>query len=238
MKVQLRRYQLPVPHEGLADVLRESTTYPSESMGADVDLTDVFAVLDELRANANASDTGSGSRSSWDARLCEPLHDALDPVLTTRDAADPRMWHWLTTATRLREFVWLRWHGLVPGAIEDALSSGDLPSRFLGSGSLVGLARNALGRLYWTVETLSDGSDDGPELARTALKNTDLHLNLFERMVGLHPPAARAAVRVLDERHEDEHRRALKRLNRLATTMDLELMSEEDVALVLTEALD
>lgn len=234
MRVTLQRYVLPIPIAALPEVLRNPGSHSTESLEIEVDFTPCFELIEDFHAQGR---TTKQQRSAWDARIAEPLHELLGPVLTRRLASDARLWHWLCTATQFREFVWLRWHGLVPADYDAALTDGDLPRRFLGSATLVGMARNAVARPYWTVATLVDGvsdREDALDLARTVLQTTDLHLNLFERLVGLHPPAARAAIRVLADRKEDERRDALVRLNHLATTTMLERMDEDEVARLLT----
>lgn len=228
MKVTLQRYVMPVPISSLPEVLRSSSEQATESLGGEVDFGQCFEVIDQVR-----EDTSSvRQRSRWDAEIAGPLHAALEPHLTRRDANDPRLWHWLCTATQFREYVWLRWHGLVPADFDAALADGDLPRRFLGGASLVGMSRNALARPYWTIETLADGAthDQALVLARKVLTTTDLHLNLFERLVGLHPPAARAAIRELADLKEADRRDALVRLNHVATTTILERLDEDEVA--------
>lgn len=234
MKVTLQRYVLPIPIAALPDVLRNPGSHATESLEIEVDFSPCFQLITEFR------DEGHGrTAAGWDARMAEPLHALLRPVLSRRLANDPRLWHWLCTATQFREFVWLRWHGLVPANYDTALAEGELPRRFLGSASLVGMARNALARPYWTLETLLDGAqsrDDALELTAKVLETTDLHLNLFERLVGLHPPAARAAVRVLADLKQQERRDALVRLNHLATTTMLERLGEREIEEMLLAA--
>ena len=234
MKVTLQRYIMPIPIASLPEVLRSPSAQPTENLGLEVDFTRCFELIGEFRDEAPT--TSKQARSTWDARLAGPLHSALEPRLTRRLANDPRLWHWLCTATQFREYVWLRWHGLVPADYESALADGDLPRRFLGSATLVGMSRNAVARPYWTVETLSDGApyDQALVLAREVLTRTDLHLNLFERLVGLHPPAARAAIRTLADLKEAERRQALVRLNHVATTTMLERLDEQGVTDLLT----
>lgn len=230
MKIQLHQYLLPIPLQRVPEVLADPSQQATETMNAEIDVTECFAVVDRLRDSADA---GERTRPGfWDAELAPVLHEALSPVLTRRQAADPRMWMWLSTATHLKEFVWLRWHGLVSSDPVTALSGSDAARRFHAANSLVGLARNGLARLYWTVETLADGADpqEAEELTSQVLQNADLHLNIFERRLGLHPATARAAVRTLANLGEDGHRRALRRLNQLATTTVLERMSEAEVA--------
>lgn len=236
MKVTLQRYVMPIPIASLPDVLRNPSGQPTENLELEVDLTRCFELISEFREAAPT--TSKRDRSAWDAEMAGPIHSALEPVLTRRLATDPRLWHWLCTATQFREYVWLRWHGLVPANYDAALTDGDLPRRFLGSATMVGMSRNAVARPYWTVETLSDGVryDEGLRLAREVLTLTDLHLNLFERLVGLHPPAARAAIRELAGRKEEDRRASLVRLNHIATTTMLERLGEAEVRRVLASA--
>lgn len=234
MRIQLHRYVLPTPLQRIPELLADPGQQSTEPLGVEVDVTECFAVVDRLRDSADAGERTQ--RSYWDAELAPELHRALGPVITRRQASDPRLWVWLSTATHLKEFVWLRWHGLVSSDPVAALAEGDAARRFHATGSLVGLARNGLARLYWTVHTLADGADpeEAEALTRTVLQNTDLHLNVFERRLGLFPPAARAAVKTLEGVPEEQHRRALRRLNRLATTTVLERLEEDEISEWLT----
>ncbi len=229
MRVQLRRFAAGVPTDALARVLTNSGVFDVEDLGREVDLTECLAVIEGFRARADGSGRGPGPEA--DAIMARPLHTALSPALDRSSATDPRVWHWLCTSTQLREYVWLRWHGMVPAVPQDALAQSGLAIRFLGSASINGQMRNALSRIYLTVETLSDGlndADEGISLAESALRNSDLHLQLFDRELSLHPAVARAAVRAFHDWKGNDLRPRLIRLNRLATTLVIEDLNDEE----------
>lgn len=234
MRITLERHE-PIALSQLPDAL-EGSGPATESLGVEVDLSAAVATLERLRER-----TDDRNRSAWDAEMAAPVHEALAPALTRRQATDPGLWHWLCISTMFREYVWLRWHGLVPADNREALGDRGVSSHFIGGASLVGLARNAVARLYWTRETLLSGADDVEEadaLVRDVLQRTDLFAAIFERRVGLHPPAARAAVRTLLDVGEDQHRAAMITLNHVATTVPLERMDESEVTSVLRRSLD
>lgn len=229
MRAHLRRFGRLIATDELPQLLVDDSSYETEDLGVEVDLSACLAQVAELR---RAQERGGRSRGpEADAGLARPLVEMLGSALPGRHATDMRVWHWLCTSTQLREFIWLRWHGLVPSDAAEALTQSGLASRFLGSNSINGQMRNALARIFLTVLTLSDGIDDrerGIGLAEAALRNTDLHLQLFEREFSLHPPIARAAVEVLQGWSGDDLRPRLMRLNRLGTTRPLELLSESE----------
>jgi hypothetical protein len=235
MRVQLRRFAARVPTDALARALTESGAFDVEDLDREVDLTECLAVIEGFRTDADG--TGRSRGPEADARLARPLYAALSPALDRRLATDPRVWHWLSTSTQLREYVWLRWHGMVPAVPQEALTQAGLATRFLGSASINGQMRNALSRIFLTVETLCNGLDDidqGISLAESALKNADLHLQLFERELSLHPAVARAAVRAFHDWKGEALRAPLIRLNRLATTLVIEDLDDEAAFRLLT----
>lgn len=227
MRVKLRRFTASVPTDALARVLADSSRFDVEDLGREVDLTACLGAIEDSRFEVRSRSTGPEA----DARMAAPLYSALSSALDRRLATDPRVWHWLCTSTQLREYVWLRWHGMVPASPQEALAQGDLAIRFLGTASINGQMRNALSRIYLTVDTLSDGLDDEDEgiaLAQAALRNSDLHLQLFDRQLSLHPAVARAAVRVFRDWKGEDLRTPLIRLNRLATTLLIEDLDDEE----------
>lgn len=235
MRAQLRRFGRLIATDELPKLLIDTSSYETEDLDIEVDLAACLAQVAELRRSQERGGRSRGPEA--DAGLARPLAEMLGPALPGRIATDMRIWHWLCTSTQLREFVWLRWHGLVPSDAAEALTQAGLASRFLGSNSINGQMRNALARIYLTVRTLSDGIDDlerGLSLAEAVLRNADLHLQLFEREFSLHPPIARAAAQVLQGRSGDDLRQRLMRLNRLGTTQPLELLSESEASALLS----
>src|SRR5262249_7520155 len=147
----------------------------------------------------------------------ESLHRALD--VDRAQAADMRFWHWLTT-TELREFVLLRWLGHIPATFPVDFAWGRLPERFLGRFNLHDVSHNALARLWWVAEALSDNGNY--DLARKALVRQDLFQAIFERELGMYSPAARAAIKMADQVSEEVWRERMRRLRYYATTISLE----------------
>lgn len=229
MRISLQRYVAPLSVSRLPDVLSGASAEVVEPVGLTADFTEVFQVISRLVATDQGGE--ERRRSHWDAELAEPLHTAMRG-LQRRQATDMRLWHWLcTNPAQLRTFVWHRWRGAVPVETSDAMRP-SLAAHFLGRASLNGFSRNALARIYLCAETLHS-EEDGYELVRRALGNTDLYSGIFERKLGLAPAAARAAVRALDHPGID-HRPSLLRLNHVATTLALECMSGEEVSTFLS----
>ena len=215
------RYAKPLNSDHLEDVLGGGR-WPTEPLGSAIPLEGVDDAVGSVPADA--------AGSAIDAALLEPLHGALP--LTRREAADPRVWQWLSV-NRFPSFVWRRWAGHVPAPAElkDALAAKYHP-RFLARPSLNGISRNTFARLWWTAEQLGDY-----DLARSALSNQDMFQNIFERFFGIYPAAARACLERFDGRSEAEIRKAAKWLQQCATTTLLEGLEEHEVAAILDEAL-
>lgn len=180
---------------------------------------------------AAIASVGSVEGSAIDKALIEPLHGALG--LTRREAADPRVWQWLCVA-RFPDLVWRRWGDGTPaaGSLDEALTRG-MKARFLCSPSLNGISRNTLARLWWTAEQL-DGDYD---LARKALERQDLFQAVFERFIGMYPPAARACLAKFDGKSEAQVRDAAKWLQQCASTTVIEELDQQQIEAILDEAL-
>ena len=160
----------------------------------------------------------SEDRSSWDATLATHVHHAFAGV-ERRTLLDISMWHWVTTYP-MRDFVVARWLPSVDLASQDGLTRSEA-DRFLGGPSLVGFARNALARLYWSADALVQDPDDS-SLVPTLLGNQDFFVGVFERRIGLYPPAAQACAIALADSSESERRNVLARLNFVLSTSVME----------------
>jgi hypothetical protein len=215
------RYAKPLDGEHLEEVL-SGGRWPTEPLPNQIPLAQVEHAVESIDPDA--------SGTAIDALLLEPLHRAL-PV-TRREAADPRVWQWLSVSC-FPDLVWRRWAGEVPdaAALHDALAPKYHP-RFLARSSLNGMSRNTLSRLWWTAEHLGDY-----ELARRALSNQDMFQNIFERFFGMYPPAARACLTCFHERPAAQVRAAAKWLQQCATTTLLEALDEAAIRSILAEAL-
>lgn len=193
----------------------------------EVDLSEPFAVVEEMRGAFQEGRLSQGERARWDRRMVAPVHIALSN-LSEREAADMRLWHRLCTH-EFAEFVWLRWHGMVPADPANTLEThGSLQAHFLGRQSLVGVSRNALARLWWVGHALRDVTG-GYELAEKAIGNQDLFVSVFERRLGLCTPVARAVISHASE-SQRLWRRVTETLNHVFTTIAPECLPEETLA--------
>jgi hypothetical protein len=218
------RFREALTPSRLAEVLTGQTA-PTERMPSSVEL--------EPLSEAIASIPEGVSGSALDTAVVEPVHRSL-AGLTHAEAADMRVWHWLC-GSAFPSFVWRRWRpNGEPGANEVPTSLTDsMVRRFLGTPTLVGVSRNTFARLWWTAEHL----DADYDLARRALARQDPFQAIFERLFGLHLPAARAAIRSFEGKSEAEARRAARWLNYAAATAVLEALSEDEIAAILDESL-
>jgi hypothetical protein len=223
MTVELRRFAIPITIRQLAVVLTDSNSIETESLGIPVDFDEVKTVFENFRdANPNAPLI---VRAKLDRELAVPLHKALTH-LTRRNATDMHMWHWLCTC-ELKDIVWYRWYGRIPTDPGEIISP-SLAERFLGTPSLRGISHNALGRLWWCVETLYNESDEY-DLVDVALSSQDFFTQMFDRKFSLYIPAGKAYIRTLRNASEDERRKAARELNHYFTTIAAEALSEEDI---------
>ena len=220
----VRRYREPLSARRLAEALT-GVEPPTERLDTDVAMEPLRRAIESLPASA--------SGSAIDGALVEPVHAALQN-LTRAEAADMRVWHWLCSA-QFPSLVWRRWRAAgtpeeheLAGALTDSMAR-----RFIGTSSLAGVSRNTLARLWWTAEHL----EGDYELARRALSRQDMFQAIFERLFGLHPPAARAAIEAFDGKSEDEVRRAARWLNYAGATAVLEALTESDIRAILDESL-
>ena len=223
MSRELERYVRPVREGELARLLDDPAAVETEPIGTEADLAEVREVFEGVLEEY--PQLRGAERAVLDRTLAEPLHRAL-AHLTPRQASDMGFWHWLCIAG-LPDVVSWRWYGAatIPG---EALEKRALAERFLGAGTLRGISRNALARLWWCAGSLHTG-EDGYALAREVLAKQDLFQAIFERDFGLYPPAARACVRYFGNASEGEWRRGTLRLNHYLTTIVLETLSEDDV---------
>lgn len=229
-KQDLQRYVKPVSPERLPDMLKVPASLPVAPLGLAADLS----VVRETFAQLSQAGSTERERSVWDRELVQPLHQALRTI-SRRDAADMRFWHWMCV-NQFPMFVWARWYGQNVEPVDAASVLANQPAlaeRFLGTASLRGVSRNALARLWWCADTLSDGGRDYT-LVREALLNQDFFQAIFERKLGLYPATARVLLRVLRDAGEKQRRDMIKRLNHYFTTIVQESLEEEDIERLLT----
>ena len=218
MTAELLRFARHVSPDRLSAVLSGADYKAFEATGFQADLSDLRGVAGDLIQHGKPG-------SWWDGHLVEPLHQALHH-LPRRILLDMRLWQWIC-CSELSSYVWYRWYGSMPERPAEVLTSA-LSERFLGVSTLRGVNRNALSRLYWCADALIS-EDEGYLFARKALENQDFFQAMFERAVGLHPPALRACLQVLENASEDDRRAALRRLNHYLTTIAAEVLDEQDI---------
>jgi hypothetical protein len=221
------RYVEPVPVGSVPRILTAEVQPATESLGDGIQESVYLNLLDTAeRARLEAK--GGIAR---DGELAELVHRAFSG-LGRRDLTDPRLWQWLTTVP-FREYVIGRW---APECASDPAVAfkPSVHQRFCGSGSLGGVARNALGRLFWVADATA--VDDDYDLTRRAFANPDLLVGIFERRLGLEPRLARSCIANLDKAGESVHRMALRIVNYSLSTVVVEALSDAEVDTMVVEA--
>lgn len=223
--MELRRYsETPNPRR-LGELLINPTRLNSESVGSMVD-------LDAFRHNALQALAGP-EKSKADAVMAVELHKAFAGRVSSRDAADMRMWHWVAVS-QCADLVWLRWLGGVPSDPEASLTA-SLRGRFLGPPTLNGVSRNTFARLWWCVEVLYS-AEDKYTLVNAVLQKQDLFQAVFERRFGLHAPTAKIFIRKFAGGREAEWRAAARRLDYRFRTILLEALDETEIGRLIDAA--
>jgi hypothetical protein len=165
--------------------------------------------------------------SSDDADVAQQIHGVFRD-LDDRTMTDTQMWQWLTT-TQFKHYVLDRWK---PKNKNLDLTKPSAQAHFLAGGSMAGVSRNALARLYWAANTLWT-DDDGYKYSDVVLGVPDLYSGIFEREFGLHPPLAREFAKQYAKGKkisEAEHREWLKNVNHVLTTVVVEGFKEGQLA--------
>jgi hypothetical protein len=166
------------------------------------------------------------SRATWDAALVEPVHSSLKH-LPRHLHLDPTFWQYLTTE-RLRDFVWQRfWDGSPPSDVAEALEQPTKWRRFECRRTMNAMSRNAVARLFWAGDLLSVASDYS--LARDAFMKQEIQQQVFDRLFGLHPDAARAFVRKSNGLKGRDIQKLGERLNEYASTIAVEFLNDKEI---------
>jgi hypothetical protein len=148
-----------------------------------------------------------------DGFLAPRVHAALP--ISRRQAADLRLWHWLTVL-HCRTYVDYRWgQGTNPPNEE----------RLLG-----GLNRNAFSRLWWITELTSDPKVSEPyRLTAVAFSLQEFTVALFDRSFMQYRPAMVACLETLQGQNGDVAQATGLQLNSVLSTLVLEALSEVQI---------
>jgi len=223
------RYVEPIPIGAVPRILSGESRPETESVDDGVDAVAYENLVDA----ADAACIEEGGGIARDGELAELIHLALSG-LTRRELTDPRLWQWLTTVP-FHRYVIARWASeceLDPWAA----AKSSIHQRFCGAGSIAGIARNALGRLFWVAEATSTNGDY--ELTRRAFTSQDLVVGVFERRLGLEPRLARACIENLVGETELVRRTTLVILNYSLSTVVVEVLSDPEVDELINDSLE
>ncbi len=199
----------PAFRRGLERTIPVEAFIEDLSFGRTIDLVPVRAVLQEAKSRYPNSEKS-------DAWVAPRLHASLR--LTRREAADKRLWSYLTIV-EFPEYVW--WRFLDADTPEQQVPV----DRFMGEDS-----KNALARLWWAAELTRNGKDYGPSEQASQL------VQFFNRWLPMdfmhHRPAALAATRFMKQFNDgrgvtDAQSELLaKAFNLLRTTLSLDALCQ------------
>lgn len=214
---------LPTTKESLARALTGEELPQSAPVAAEIDLDGLVSFIESLDPDL--------SGTQLDSAMVQPVHQELRD-LSRRDAAQPEVWQWLCIV-KFRELPWRRWLRKDFPRTDDSLrhylledpSPGGLPGRYLGNANIGSLARNTFARLWWVAEVLEGDYD----LARKAVSNAQLFVDVFERRLGLNPQIASVCVEVLGDADDDTVKKTVRRLQQRAKTTRLESLPKESL---------
>lgn len=224
--MELRRFNtLPDPATvvGLLEDDRDLQNL-SEPCGFDADLEEA---VQQARALVDEGSPRTGS----EAQLARPIFLAMSG-LPNRLLNDVGMWAWLAVGP-FSGFAVYRWlNGNLPEP-EDLTSA--TYKRFVpAAASLNGFSRHAIARIFWAARTLYTPEEEF-DLVDVVLGNQDFYQAIFERLLVLYPPVARACARVLRDAGEDERRLTLVRLNLVLSTIVVESLEEAEIEALVSE---
>ena len=209
--MQLERFLQPITPQQLTAVIFDDKKLPTSTV---LELPGLADLKEKL---------GSGEYSSSDdAEVGREIH-LIFRDLDDRVTTDTQMWQWLT-ATQFKHYVRSRW-----SIDEEDMVKHSAQIHFLGGGSLTGVSRNALARLYWAANALWT-EESGYEYSDQVLGDQDLYAAIFERNLGLHPPLARELAKQCGTEPEAVHRAWIKNVNHVLTTVAIEGLNEEQLA--------
>jgi hypothetical protein len=190
----------------LTEVDREQLQeYSAPLSGLTADLGGLREELDEIR-----EDMKEGNHEI-DAAAAPPVREHL--TLTRREAANPRLWHWLAVA-EFPKFVYHRW---------EKYSS--IQEKFLAAGR--DIYSNALHRLWWGAELTSDGDDF--ERTERMFEQGELANDVLDRWFARDETAAKVVVDVLSGESADVISNTTRDVKQELSVYTLELMDECEI---------
>lgn len=232
--MQLKAFAATTPRESqpLAQLFKNLDTIETRPVEPSVDLTELIKDLNALAANH--SDT------ALDRESVEIVHKALP--LSRREALQPNVWNWLCVAA-LPEYTWSRWgdkdwpgsHAAAGQMIADEVQT-SLVDHYVAVPTLEGIGRNALARLWWAGESLSEDGDYF--LAREALSKAQLWVDVFERRLGLDERLAKACIRMLHGHPDSVVMDTCVFINQRVKTTQLETLDRDALEALIAELRD
>ena len=185
------------------------------------------------KCSALRQEPGNKLKTNSDAHLARLLHESLRHI-DRRTLTDPLVWQWMTLALFPEYVAWRWFDGFSLGNLNEREAEGEAEGEhvikdsaivhFLGGGSLEGVSRNALARLFWGAEAAwvqGTGKDRYMDVD-TVFKFADLFSGVFERLVCLRPDAAIKVMRDIKGRSEESRRSIMVNLNLVLSTTCLE----------------
>jgi hypothetical protein len=196
------------------------TALKSTATSTSADLSGIGSAVNGLKA-------AGGKRAAWDAKLVAPVHAALKGVPRSLQL-NPQFWEWLA-AERFRDLVWERWwDGNPPKDFAEAqVQPPSKWRRFECRRTMNGMSRNAISRLFWAGELLVTGNDYS--LAEAMFGKQEIQQQIFDRLFGLHAPAAKAFVKTCIGKTDDQVQKLGERLNEYASTIAVEFLDENEI---------
>ncbi|MFE1914451.1 DUF6339 family protein [Streptomyces anandii] len=166
-------------HEGPPYIALNKITQPVDATGARTEVVPIRDLIDDVMHLFR-----DDARTKADAWLAPRLHAALR--LSRREAADSRLWNFLTLAVAPDYVVWRH----LPAKGRNGLPPMVAASRFSGAHYT-----QAFSRLWWAAELFRDGSDYGP--AQVACGNQDVLNTVLRLDIIDHRPTAQALMRLV-----------------------------------------
>lgn len=226
--IEIRKLTRPLSTYEVPRVLSNPELLKTEPTSESFDDTELVEQLEKDLS-------GAPFTTSSDPLYARLIHESLREV-STRLLLDPGLWQWLAIVP-MQQYTLARWCSTTDPQDAESLPASQR-ARFLGGGSLVGVARNSIGRLYWGADAAyrTDGNYDRlPQVFEVA----DLFVGLFERRIGLRSDVAMAVLEPLlaleGSDLEKRRRTVLREFNMVLSTTALEALDPDDAVEIVNE---